>query len=230
MQSNAGTSEAVTLAHPPSLISSLALGCRLFSLIGDAAVLDNQAGQLIAAATEQRFPLYAALGTIYRGWGKCITGDMTEGISLLRSGSSVYSATGAQTRISYHVALLAQAYENAGETDEALSALNHALQIAAGIGERWYTAELYRHKGQVMLRLADSVTAEELYRRALAIAEEQDAKLWKLRAAVSLARLLANQDRRCEAHDVLAPIYEWFTEGFNTPDLTEAKKLLDGLS
>ena len=229
-QSNAGIAEALTLAHPPSLVSSLALGCRLLSLSGDTAALDERAGQLIAAASEQRFPLYGALGTIYRGWCKSIAGDVIEGISLLRNGSSTYNATGAETRISYHIALLAQAYENAGRADEALSALNHALQIAAGIGERWFTAELYRHKGQVMLRQGDSAAAEQLYHQALAIAEEQEAKIWKLRAAVSLARLLGDQDRRSEAHDFLAPIYEWFTEGFNRADLKQAKGLLDELS
>src|SRR6202048_3553288 len=184
-QSNAGLTEALTLAHPPSLISSLALGCRLLSLSGDAAALDEWAGQLIAVATEQRFPLYGALGTLYRGWSKSITGDVTEGMSLLSSGSSAYSATGAETRISYHTALLAQAYENAGQIDEALIALNHALQIAAAIGERWYTAELYRHKGQFVLRQGDSAAAEELYRQALAIAGGQEAQLGKLRAATN---------------------------------------------
>ena len=229
-QSNAGLTEALTLAHPPSLISSLALGCRLLSLSGDAAALDEWAGQLIAVATEQRFPLYGALGTLYRGWSKSITGDVTEGMSLLSSGSSAYSATGAETRISYHTALLAQAYENAGQIDEALIALNHALQIAAAIGERWYTAELYRHKGQFVLRQGDSAAAEELYRQALAIAEEQEAQLWKLRAAINLAKLLGNQGRRSEAHDCLAPIYEWFTEGFDKRDLKEAKGVLDELT
>ena len=228
-QSNASVAEALTLGHPPSLVASLALGCRMLSLSGDAVALDERAGQLIAAATEQRFPLYVALGTIYRGWGKSITGDVTEGISLLRSGSNSYSSTGAETRISYHAALLAQAYENAGEVDEALAALNHALQIAGGIGERWYAAELYRHKGQLLLRQRNSAAAEELYRQALAIAEEQEARLWRLRAAVSLAALLGNQARRSEARDLLAPIYQWFTEGFKTPDLREAKGLLDRL-
>jgi predicted ATPase len=226
-QSNAGITEAFSLAHPPSLVSSLALGCRLLSLSGDTVALDQRAGQLIAAATEQRFPLYGALGTIYRGWGKSMRGDVTEGISLLRSGSIAYSVTGAETRISFHSALLAQAYANAGQVDEALSALNHALQIAAGIGERWYAAELYRQKGHLMLRQGNFSAAEELYHRALATAEEQEAMLWKLRAAVSLARLLRDQDRRSEAF--LAPIYEWFTEGFETRDLKDAKALLNEL-
>ena len=96
-------------------------------------------------------------------------------------------------------------------------------------GERWLVAELYRHKGQLLLRQGQSEAAEELYRKALSIAEEQGAKLWELRAAMSLARLRRDQGRPAEARDLLAPIYGWFTEGFDTPDLKEAKALLDEL-
>ena len=229
-QIRAGITDALALTHPPSLAASLALGCRLLSLGWDNADLEERAGQLIAVATEQGFPLYGALGTIYRGWGKTRTGDVADGISLLRSGSTTYRATGAETRIPYHVALLAKACEIAGQIEEALSLLNNALQIAARIGERWFAAELYRHKGQLMLQQGDSEAAEEFYRRALAIAKEQQAKLWELRAAVSLARLHRDRGCRSEAHDFLAPIYGWFSEGFDTQDLKGAKALLDELS
>src|SRR5216683_7804624 len=94
-------------------------------------------------------------------------------------------------------------------------------------GERWFVAELNRYKGQLLLRQGRSEAAEELYRKALSIAREQEAKLWELRAAVSLARLRRDQGRRAEARGVLAPIYGWFTEGFDTPDLREAKALLE---
>ncbi len=96
-------------------------------------------------------------------------------------------------------------------------------------GERWFAAELNRHKGQLLLRQGHTEAAEELYRKALSIAEEQEAKLWELRAAASLARLRRDQGRRAEARDLLAPVYGWFTEGFDTPDLKEAKALLDEL-
>ncbi len=230
VQINAGITEALTLAHPPSLVASLAMGCRLLSISGDNAALDERAGQLIAVATEQGFPFYRALGTIYRGWGKTRTGDVAEGITLLRGGSSAYSATGTETRISYHIALLAMACEIAGRVEEALSLLNNALQIAERIRERWFAAELYRHKGQLMQRQGDSNAADELYRQALTIAHEQEAKLWELRAAVSLARLDRDRGRRSHAHDCLAPVYGWFTEGFETEDLKHAKALLDELS
>jgi predicted ATPase len=179
---------------------------------------------------EQGFPSYRALGTIYRGWGKVMDGDVVEGISLLRSGSNAYSGTGAQTRISFHIALLAKACEIAGQVEEALSLLDDALQIVERIGERWFAAELYRHKGQVLLRRGHPEAAEEFYRNALTIAADQEAKLWELRAVVSLARLGRDQGGRAKVHHLLAPVYGWFTEGFGTQDLKAAKVLLDELS
>jgi predicted ATPase len=96
-------------------------------------------------------------------------------------------------------------------------------------GERWVAAELNRHKGQLLLLQGHSDAAEELYRNALTIAVEQEAKLWELRAAMSLARLWRDQGRRAEARDLLAPVYGWFTEGFDTSDLKQAKTLLESL-
>jgi predicted ATPase len=104
------------------------------------------------------------------------------------------------------------------------------LQIAEKTGERWLTAELNRHQGQLLLREGHSEAAEKLFGIALSIAEDQGAKLWELRAAMSLARLRHDQGRRAEARDLLAPVYGWFTEGFGTPDLKEAKTLLDRLA
>jgi predicted ATPase len=146
---------------------------------------------------------------------------------LLRSGSAAYRATGAEAWVPYQIALLARACEIAGQVEEAVDLLDDALQIIERTGERWLEAELYRHKGQ-LLRQGHTEAAEELYRKALSIAEEQEAKLWELRAAASLARLRRDQGRHAEAHDLLAPVYGWFTEGFDTADLKEAKALLEG--
>ena len=228
-QSNAAIAEARRLAHPPSLAVSLAIGARLLSLVGDNAALDERADQLVAVATEQGFPYWRAQGTIYRGWVKVKNGDVAEGISLLRSGSTAYRATGAEMWMPHHIALLARACEIAGQIEEAVTLLDDALQIVERTGERWFAAELNRHKGQLLLRQGHSEAAEELYRKALSIAQEQEAKLWELRAAASLARLRRDQGRRAEARDLLAPVYGWFTEGFDTPDLKEAKALLDSL-
>jgi predicted ATPase len=222
--------ETRRLAHPASLAGSLALGCVPLSLVGDDAAVDQWAGQLVAVAIEQGFPYWAAPGKIYRGWVKVNNGDVAEGLSLMRSGSAAFRAAGSELFMPHHTALLAQASEIAGQLEEGLVLLDDALQLAERTGERWFTAELNRQKGQLLLRQGHSEAAEELYCEALSIAKEQEAKLWELRAAVSLARLRRDQDRRAEARDLLAPVYGWFTEGFDTPDLKEAKALLDALA
>ena len=107
--------------------------------------------------------------------------------------------------------------------------LEDALRIAEETGERWVEAELNRQKGQLLLHQGHCAAAENLYRKAIGIAQEQEAKLWELRAATSLARLWRDQDKRAEARKLLAPVYGWFTEGFDTADLKVAKALLDEL-
>jgi class 3 adenylate cyclase/predicted ATPase len=228
--SNAAIAEARRLAHPTSLAVNLGFASRLLSLVGDDTALGERADQLVAVATEQGFPYWGAMGTIYRGWVKVKNGDLTEGISALRSGSAAYRATGAELYVPYHMALLARAREIAGQIEESLALLDEALQIVERTEERWFAAELNRHKGQVLLRQGHSDAAEDLYRKALSIAQEQEAKLWGLRAAASLARLRRDQGRNAEARDLLAPVYGWFTEGFHTPDLKEASVLLDELN
>ena len=201
----------------------------MLSLVGDDAILGERVDQLVAVATEQGFPFWRAQGTIYRGWVKVKNGDVAEGISLLRYGSAAYHATGAELLMPHHTALLAIACEIAGRIEEAVNLLDDALQIVERTGERWLEPELHREKGQLLLRQGHSEAAEELFRKALSIAQEQEAKLWELRAVVSLARLRRDQNRPTEARDLLAPVYGWFTEGFDTPDLTDAGALLDEL-
>jgi predicted ATPase len=121
--------------------------------------------------------------------------------------------------MTHFIALLARACEIAGQIEEGVILLDDALQIVERTGERWLEAELNRQKGQLLLRQWHCEAAEELYSKALSVAEEQGAKLWELRAAMSLARLRRDQGHRAEARDLLAPIYGWFTEGFDTPDL-----------
>jgi predicted ATPase len=188
--------------------------------------LGERADQLVAVATEQGFPHWRAEGTIFRGWTRVKNGDVAEGMSLLRSGSAAYRATGAELWMPHYTALIAGACEIAGQIEEAVSLLDDALQIAERTGERWFTAELNRHKGQLLRRQGHHEAAEELYRKALSIAAE----LWELRAAASLARLRRDQGRCAEARDLLAPVYGWFSEGFDTPDLKDAKALLDQLA
>jgi predicted ATPase len=227
--SNVAIAEARRLAHPPSLAGNLATDIRLRLLVGDNAAFSESVEQLVAVTTEQGFLLLRAQGTIYRGWIEVRNGDVAEGISLLRSGLVASRATAAEMLVPYHIALLAAACEIAGQIEEALAQLDDALQIVERTGERWFAAELNRHKGQLLLRQGHAEAAEDLYGKALSIAEDQEAKLWELRAAVSLARLRRDQGRRAEARDLLAPVYGWFTEGFDTPDLKEAQALLGEL-
>src|SRR5271169_7058834 len=146
------------------------------------------------------------------GWLKVKNGDVVEGMSLLRNGSAAYRATGAEAWVPYQIALLARACEIAGQIEEAVDLLDDALQITERTGERWLAAELYRHKGWLLSGRGQPEAAEELYRKALSIAKEQGAKLWELRAAVSLARFRRDQGRRGEVQAILAPVYAWFTE------------------
>jgi class 3 adenylate cyclase/predicted ATPase len=229
-RSNAAIAEAARVGHPPSLAVALTNGARLVSFTGDDAALGELVDQLVRVTTERGFLLWRAMGTAYLGWVKVKHGEVVEGISLLRSGSAAYRATGAEAWVPYQIALLARACEIAGQIEEAVSLLDDALQIVERTGERWLEPELNRHKGQLLLRQGHSEVAEGLYGKALSIAEEQDAKLWELRATTSLARLRRDQGCHTGARDLLAPIYGWFTEGFDTPDLREAKTLLDELS
>ncbi len=222
--------EARRLAHPPYLVLSQVFNCILLSLVGDNAVLARQADELAAGAIEQGFPLYRAQGAIFRGWAKVGLGEVSEGIDLLRSGSSAYRATGSEVWMPHYRALLAKASEAAGQTGEAAALLDEALKDVERTGERWFEAELNRHKGELLLRQGHSEAAEEFYRKASSIAQEQGARLWELRAAISLARLRRDKGRGADARAILAPVYAWFTEGFATPDLKQAKALIDELA
>ena len=169
------------LAHPQSLAVNLELGAVLLSLVGDDAALDEWADRLVEVTTEQGNPSWRALGIIHRGWAKVKNGDLTEGIFLLRSGSIAYRATGAEVFMPHYLAFLARACELAGQIEEAVTLLDDCFEIAGRTGERWLGAELNRHKGELILRQGHAEEAEEPYRNALGIAEEQEARPWELR-------------------------------------------------
>jgi predicted ATPase len=228
-QSNKAIAGARRLPHPPTLAMSLGMDALLLSIIGDDIGLERQADSLATVATDQGFPFYRATGAIFRGWVKAKNADVTEGLSLLRAGSSAYCSTGATVWMPLYIALLAGACEIAGQIEEGAARLDQAVQLVERTGERWFAAELDRQRGRLLLRQGHPQAAEELYRKALIIAQEQEAKLWELRAATSLARLWHDQGRRAAARDLLAPVYGWFSEGFAIPDLKETKALLDEL-
>jgi len=228
-RSDKAIAEARSLPHPPTLAMSLGMDALLLTIIGDNIGLEQRAEGLVAVANDQGFPFYRATAAIFRGWGKAKNADVTDGLSLLRAGSSAYCATGATVWMPLYIALLAGACEIAGQIEESAALLDQALRLVERTGERWFAAELDRQRGRLLLRQGHPDAAEELYRKALGIAREQDAKLWELRAAASLSRLWRDQGRCTAARDLLAPVYSWFTEGFANPDLKAAKMLLDEL-
>jgi predicted ATPase len=225
----AAVTGARRLAHPPSLALSLGFGAIPLSLAGDDAVLGERLDELAGVVAEHGFSDYHASEQILRGWLRVKNGHVTEGMALLRSASIAYRGIGQEAWMPFFIGLQAAACEIAGQVHEPLVLVDEALQIASQTGERWFAAELHRRKGQLLLRQGHTQSAEEFYHKAIIIAEEQEAKLWELRAAASLARLRRDQGRNAEARALLAPVYSWFTEGFGTPDLKDAKLLLDEL-
>src|SRR5712691_4002323 len=157
-------------------------------------------------------------------------GDIAVGIARTREGIAAWRATGSELFLPFHLTRLAEAYGKVGQADAGLAALDEALSIVERGGEHTWDADLYRVKGELMLRQgAAASAAEACFHQALAIARRQGAKSWELRAATSLSRLLHTQGKVAEARTVLSEVYGGFTEGFDTVDLQEAKRLLDTL-
>ena len=206
--------------------------CLLHQLLRDRRTVEERSAELIALTAEQGFAHWLATGTIFRGWCMAISGELEAGAMEMRRGLADKQATGAQLKVPYYLGLMA-AIEGSADRDGAISLLAEALARVDKTGERWFEAELHRLWGELLLppsSVSEIVDAEVRFRRALAIAGKQKARFWELRAATSLARLWRDQGKRDEARDLLAPVYGWFTEGFDTLDLKEAKALLDELA
>ena len=169
-----------------------------------------------------------------RGWTLVVQGQAEEGLEQMRQGLATYRATAAEVWWPYYAALLAEGYGQGGQRVEGLRLLTEALAVTGHSEEHWWNAELHRRKGECLLVHNASrptvMEAEHCFQHALRIARRQQAKSLELRAAMSLARLWQRQGKRTEAHELLAPVYNWFTEGFDIADLQEAKTLLDALS
>jgi len=217
---------AHTLAHSFWFASVAAVFAR------DVATVHARSNNCVALASEHGFALWAALGRILQGWAVAQKGEATTGIACIRGGMAAAEATGTRVCAPVHLALLAEALAFAGKIEEGLAALDDALAKAAVSGETGWSAEIHRLCGDLTARLPypDPAKAEESFRTALAIAREQGTRGYELRAATSLARLWSEQGRQGEARELLAPLYGWFTEGFDTADLKDAKRLLDELA
>jgi predicted ATPase len=217
---------AHTLAHALYLAGMAAVFAR------DVATVRARSNNCVALASEHGFAYWAAFGLILQGWADAQEGQATTGIARIRDGLAASEATGARANAPVHLTLLAEALAFARKIEEALATLDDALAQAAVSGVRGWDAEIHRLCGELTARLPypDAAKAEESFRTAIVIAREQGTRGYELRAATSLARLWGEQGRRAEARDLLVPVYGSFTEGFNTADLKEAKRLLDELA
>jgi predicted ATPase len=222
---------AQELSHTYSLSRALYYAALLHEGRREWSAAQERAEAALTIATEQGFGHSVGVATVSRGQALAAQGQGEAGIAQMHQGLAAIRATGQGLGLSRFLAKLASAYGGIGQAEEGLCLLAEALAWVDTTGERFYEAEVYRIKGELLLRQAvpDAPQVEACFQQALAVARHQQARSWELRAAMSLARLWQQQGKRAEARELLAPIYGWFTEGFDTADLQEAKALLDAL-
>jgi len=222
---------AQELSHPISLAAALAYAAWLHHARREGTAAQECAEAAIELSRERGFAQYLAVGKPLRGWALAVQGQGDEGITQLRQGLVAVKAVGSALDWPRFLLLLAEACGQVGQIDEGLAALTEALATLHRTGERFWEAQFHRLKGELLLRQGSSTgEVEACFHQALAIARQQQAKSLELRAAMSLARLWQRQGKHLEAYELLAPLYGWFTEGFDTADLQEAKALLAALA
>jgi predicted ATPase len=217
--------------HMFSLAHVLGVGGQLLHCYRrEPEIVHGHADEALAIAEEDGFAFWACWGQFFRGWALAELGQLEQGVAEMEDEIPDLDRLGMPWR-QYANALLAQGYARMGRTDEAPTMLDQALTRIEHTGERMGHADILRLKGEVLLMRdgAAAAEAEHCFRTALEVAHQQEAKWWELRTTVSLARLLRDTNRPDEAQSLLAEIYNWFTEGFDLPDLKEAKALLDEL-
>jgi predicted ATPase len=217
------------LSHPYSLAHARCVAAWVSQVHRNVPAVHEQAEFCVALATEQGFLLWVANGTILRGWALAMQGQGEEGMAQVHQGIAAWRATGAAVLVPYLCTVLADVCDYLGHTDDGLQALAEAHTLVEQHEERWGEAEIARLQGVLLLRQpgAPQAEAEAWLQRALDVARHQEAKSLELRAAISLSRLWQHQGKRDAARELLAPVYGWFTEGFDTADLQEAKALLE---
>jgi predicted ATPase len=199
---------------------------------GNYLAANAQVDELVSLAEEKGAVLWEMLGTVIRGAALALIGKASEAIQAISFGIDGYRSTGANVWMTLAHSSLALAYTDLGKFDEAWRSINEAMEKINTANERWFEAEANRIAGEIALKWPKQYgkKAGAYFERALAVARQQQAKSWELRAAMSMARLWRDQGKRDEARDLLVPVYGWFTEGFDTRDLKEAKALLDELA
>jgi predicted ATPase len=206
--------------------------CLTYLCRGDYASANEQANKLTSVADKSGAFYWRALGTMDQGFLLAVAGKNLNAVQMLTSGITASQSTGTTLFMPFFLSCLARAYAALDQFDDARRSIGQAMTAVETTGERWCEADIHRMAGEIALLSPepDATKAEAYFERALAVAREQQAKSWELRAAMSMARLWRDQGKRQEAHDLLAPVYGWFTEGFDTLDLKEAKALLDELA
>jgi predicted ATPase len=231
-RSQAAVTLAQQMAHPLSLAYTLGMTAFFHQFRREVCATQEHAEAAMSLAKEQGFSYWMAFGAILGGWSLVHQGQTQGGMTQLHQGLRDFRATGAELSQPGFLALLAEAHGTMGQPEAGLTVLTEALVHVEHTRERLFEAEIYRLKGELLLQQNsdNQAEAESCFQHAISIAQSQQAKSLELRAAMSLARLWQQQGKRQEAHDLLAPVYGWFTEGFDTADLQEAKALLEALA
>jgi len=220
---------AQQVEHTPSLASSQLFAAILSQHCRDVVATQVYAEATMALATAQGFEHRVAQGRIMRGWALAMQGDAATGVAHMQQGLEVLQRIGQKLYHPYHLALLAEAYGQVGQPEAELTCLATALTLVEATEERWWEAEVYRLKGELLLRLPlpDMPQATACLHQALAVARRQQARALELRAALSLRRLWQQQSKRDQDRESLVEVYSGFTEGFETPDLQETRQWLE---
>jgi predicted ATPase len=235
-QAQQRSGEALALVQQSGEPSSLAYAQLYAAILSqfrlDTAATYAGADELMALATAQGLAHRVAQGGLLLGWAVARQGDAAAGVVHVQQGLEAIQGTGLKLYRPYFLAWLADAYGQAGQAEAGLQVLAEALTLVVATEERWWEAELHRLKGALLLQLpnSDVSQAEACFQQALAVARSQQARSLELRAAISLSRLWQQQGQRAAARELLAPLYGWFSEGFDTPDLQAAKALLAAFS
>ena len=199
---------------------------------GNYAAANAPLDELIGLADERMAPYWKALGIAVRGWVFTLTGKASDAVRAITSGITSLRSTGAILYEPLHLMHLAMAYAELGQLDDARRCIDDAIEKVERSKEKWCEAEVHRVTGEITLKspAPDTEKAEKYFEHSLSVARAQQTKSWELRAAMSMVRLWRDQGKRDEARELLAPVYGWFTEGFDTRDLKEAEALLTELA
>jgi predicted ATPase len=228
---DAALKDAREIGQAATLMYALAHAAIPNTLCGNRATATAQVQEVLALAEEKSAPHWRGFGMMTQGWLLALSGKASSAVQLITSGIAVYRSTGSTNWMPLRLSHLAMAHAGLDQFNDAWRCVGEAMTAVDTTNERWCEAEVQRVAGEIALmpREPDAAKAEAYFERALAVGREQQAKSWELRAAMSMARLWRDQGKRDEARDLLAPLYGWFTEGFDTLDLKEAKALLDEL-